>query len=822
MKKVILLATMLMSVCMFAQNWKTYTNTNHIYDLMVEGNDLYCATWGGVLKLSSITDSQDLSSYSETMVYNTGNGLVSNDIRTITYIDFSGSLWMGSSDNGISILSQLGFQNIGSDLGLPSLKVTRIIEHESTILVATSSGLAVFYYLPGVSFPLMLHQYTSANTSGGLVGDNIVDMLLTETGTLFLATTSGVSYVPLDSLDIDSAWKTIQGIENPVLSGGNPILSANSESIAIGLYNKVYVHSLNMNSGSWLYYNVGNMLTGNDVSSVLLDSQSRLWVAYASWKESTLSYTNTTDSLFTLIEDNTYTHILKETNGLGYSPISRILELNGKIYFCSWGEGIYRQEDGYWSNYNPVCIGFPRIGQVVTDNNYKPWFASGYISDKPVRKGSMGVSKFDDGAWQTLNIHNSPIHTDNILGIAVDPLNRKWFATWDNASSPEGWEKGISIYDEDNNSWVHITDSGIRYYDNVSETWSDFDTSTRLTTGTIGGIYPAGDSLMMVMCYIGGVDILNMNFEKVAHFSPANTVNNRILYGFYNGQQYFIGTNDDRGLSIWNNDSIPVTGGNHWLIPSPPDLNSCVVYGVVTVDTPYEGKQHWIAASTGVYMWNEIYWYRYDTMIKRYKFNPLNHQWENDILYYVDEERLFGSVRTTPTCIFMDAQNRIWLGSMENGLSVYDPYTERFTNYFSPNYPLMSNYITSLGFDPVAGDLIIGTPDGFNTLRIGRTIKPLTSLQNLKAFPNPFRPSIHPYLQIVNMPVDNMPPGKAECRIYDTSGALVMKLEENAFSRFQWDGKNTNGKQCSSGIYFFVVADEKGNVKKGKLAIVND
>ena len=115
--------------------------------------------------MSSITDSQDLSSYSETMVYNTGNGLVSNDIRTITYIDFSGSLWMGSSDNGISILSQLGFQDISSDLGLPSLKVTKIIEHESSILVATSSGLAVFYYLPAVSFPLMLHQYTSANTS---------------------------------------------------------------------------------------------------------------------------------------------------------------------------------------------------------------------------------------------------------------------------------------------------------------------------------------------------------------------------------------------------------------------------------------------------------------------------------------------------------------------------------------------------------------------------------------------------------------------------------------------------------------------------------
>jgi len=179
-------------------------------------------------------------------------------------------------------------------------------------------------------------------------------------------------------------------------------------------------------------------------------------------------------------------------------------------------------------------------------------------------------------------------------------------------------------------------------------------------------------------------------------------------------------------------------------------------------------------------------------------------------------------VRTTPTCIFLDAQNRIWLGSMENGLSMYDPYTERFTNYFYPNYPLISNYITCLGFDPVAGDLIIGTPDGFNTLKIGRTVKIPTTLQNLKAFPNPFRPSVQPYLQIVNMPVDNMPAGKAECRIYDSSGALVIKLEENTLCRFQWDGKNAAGKQCGSGIYFFVVADDAGNIKKGKLAIIND
>ncbi|HPA24662.1 MAG TPA: hypothetical protein PLS44_03295, partial [Candidatus Cloacimonas sp.] len=208
MKKILLLTAILIWVYLPAQNWKTYTNTNHIYDLSAKDNDLYVATWGGVLKLSPLDNSNTLGVYEETEIYHKGNGLVSNDIRTLSYIDFSSSLWMGSSDNGISILSQLGFQNLGSDLGLPSLKVTRIIEQESTILVATSAGLAVFYYLPGVSFPLMLHQYTVANTSGGLIGDNIVDMLLTETGILFVATTDGISYIPLEQLDNDSAWKT--------------------------------------------------------------------------------------------------------------------------------------------------------------------------------------------------------------------------------------------------------------------------------------------------------------------------------------------------------------------------------------------------------------------------------------------------------------------------------------------------------------------------------------------------------------------------------------------------------------------------------------
>ncbi|HRR51774.1 MAG TPA: hypothetical protein P5252_08115, partial [Candidatus Cloacimonas sp.] len=111
MRRILLLAAILVCVYLPAQNWTISTNTNHIYDLSAKGNDLYLATWGGVLQLSPGNDSSSLNAYTEKKIYQKGTGLVSNDIRTLSYIDFSSSLWMGSSDNGISILSQLGIQN---------------------------------------------------------------------------------------------------------------------------------------------------------------------------------------------------------------------------------------------------------------------------------------------------------------------------------------------------------------------------------------------------------------------------------------------------------------------------------------------------------------------------------------------------------------------------------------------------------------------------------------------------------------------------------------------------------------------------------------
>lgn len=810
-----------------AANWQTITNTSHVYDLMVQGDDIYFSSWGGVVQLSPQTGggvSPSLSSLAQKNIWTTADGIASNDVRNIEFITLSNSLWLGSAFSGVSIINPQGVQQINTSLGLPSNRVSKIIENGNEILVATSDGLASFYYLEGVNFPLMLDQYTTENTGGGLLSNEIDAMALAPNNYLYFSSEEGISYVHLDSLAIDSAWGHFSAGSVP--TGWENKLGVNSLYLAVATPTEVYLHPIDPHQGTWQSFTAADGILGNPIASVCLDQQNSVWISYGSWNEDFLSFDRTLDTLMTTIDNSgNVKHWREFEAGLGDKSISKIVSYDGSIYLCTWGDGIYRQgaDPETWDHYQPNTIGFPKIVNIVTDHNHAAWFSSGNLREIPQRKSSLGASKFLNGEWRTYNIANSPIHTDNILTVMVDSRNRKWFGTYDvvEGNSPEGWLNGLTVWDEDTGEWKHFTRWGIRTWNHETQTWNPYiEGSPTLLSNTIGYIAKDINGNMLVAGYDRGFSVFDPNDNLIGEFTIPNSVYQRSIYAFHNGRQYFIGTYSDRGLMIWNHDSIPVTGGEHWITPAPSDLNNCQVYGVVTIESPYEGIQHWIAASTGLFMWNEQSWYKYDTSIKRYIYNESTGQWNNDLLYYVDEERLYGSVRTTPTAIFLDPFGRIWIGSLEHGISMYDPQTERYTNYYTDNSPLLTDYITAFGYEPVQGLLLIGTPDGLNTLRIGKSIKPPSVLEKVKAYPNPFYPDGSNFVQIVNQPSDVMPQGANDCRIYDLSGAMVIQLQENTFSRFEWDGRNSAGKDCGSGVYYFVVADSGGNVKRGKIALI--
>lgn len=821
MKKLHFILLIIFSIgALAAQNWETINNTNHSYYLEIEGDDIYICTWGGVLKLKG-AQSLPFGELKEMKHINTGTGIISNDIYRLAKIEGSERLWLGSRNDGISIVSDAGVQNLNLELGLPSLSINSILEYSSSILVATTQGLASYSYLPGINFPLLLNQYTRQNTYGALLSDNVLEMHLTQDKTLYLNTETGINYVHIDSLDVDSAWHKL----SDDAAGLPPIVapyrfSVNSNKIALAGAGRVFIRDINASAWQEVALAAGRM---RDISQILLASDGTLWIANGRWDMNRFRYERDSDTLLASVSPAGDIHYFRERiSGMGIASISNIQEYDGQIYLSTWGEGIARWENGIWVYYNPVSIGFPRISFSYSDSRNQLWFSSGNIGHQIVPKGTLGVSRYDRSAWQSFNIHNSPLHSDNILQIAEDTQGRMWFGTWDSQLAENGWYNGVCIFDEANDKWLRLTKRGVQDYDtNGWQLYTDYiPGSAKILGNTVHGIHRDLHGNMLVLCYDDGVSVISPDFTNIRDFTIKNSSSQRVLNAYHNGRQYFFGTEYDNGLSIWNDDSIPESEGAHWITRIPPELKTGTVYGVASTKTPYAGWYHFIASGYGLYMWDEQDWYRYDINIKRLKYSFERSRWENETLYYEDEERIWGSFTTVPNSIYGDPFGRIWVGSYDHGITMYDPVTERFTSYYKDNSPLLSDRIISLGYDPLDGRLLIGTPDGLNTLRIGRSIKPNSKLNDVKTFPNPFYANGRSTLQIVNLPEDSMPAGKNSCRIYSASGALIVNLKENRFSRFEWDGRNAAGQLVASGVYYYAIADDKGNIRRGKIAVI--
>ena len=801
-----------------ARMWETFTNTNNVTDAVMTPDKIYTATWGGVVEYR-LTDGAPEYVTTITSV----DGLVSNDVRTLAFEESTGDLWAGTFNNGISIIKPAGMQTLDANSGLPSNRVRRIIIRQSYIYVATDLGISQFYYLPDVYFPLLLNQYNNANTQGGLVSNDVRDITIAENGYLYCATASGVSYVHTDSLDFDAAWHSWMYYNSPLPNA--PILSISAGSNFVAMNSMTSVHRISSDpfTNDWQTWtrNSGGLV--DSVFTVKIYNNSLIFLSYGIWNEDTMNLTRKTPYVLSVIESTGNVDFITPPidEPLPESCIYRfVLYPSQALVFATWGQGTFWDTNEAYFQLEDNCIGFQTISEITTDANHNIWFGSGWLGPSMTRKGTRGVSKWSNGNWTTYTTKNSPLTSNNISNLAIDQNNKKWFGSWDSPFEPNQWRPGVNVFDDATGDWLWYTRDGIRTW--VDSTgWSVADPTTpKIYNNTIAEVYVDKAGNIFVNSSGAGMTVLDKDYDFLGYVQlPTSFSQFQLTISIYHsGSRYFFGTRNDRGLIIWNSNTLPIGGGDNWIIPPVSELNSCVVHGVVTIINAFQEEENWIATSLGLFMWDGNDWYKYDTDIKRRRYS--NGLWVNDTLYYVDEERLFGSVRTTPTSIYLDPFGRIWIGSLENGFTMYDPVSERFTNYFMANSPLLSNYITYFGYDPIRGKLLIGTPDGLNTLDIGIEIKTEEKLRTVKAFPNPFFPDKDGFVRIVNLPSESMPKGNNICKIYNSAGELVIELEENYFARFDWNGRNKDNKKCSSGVYFFVVTDAKGRTERGKFALI--
>ncbi len=135
---------------------------------------------------------------------------------------------------------------------------------------------------------------------------------------------------------------------------------------------------------------------------------------------------------------------------------------------------------------------------------------------------------------------------------------------------------------------------------------------------------------------------------------------------------------------------------------------------------------------------------------------------------------------------------------------------KRFT---SENSPLISDNIESISINNQTGEVFIATDLGLVSFQdIPKA--PVTEMDELKVFPNPFQYNRHNQIVIEGLS------DATRIKILGVDGVVVNEISAQG-GRTNWDGYDYNGNRLGTGVYFIVAYEDSGREKGiGKVVIV--
>ncbi len=242
-------------------------------------------------------------------------------------------------------------------------------------------------------------------------------------------------------------------------------------------------------------------------------------------------------------------------------------------------------------------------------------------------------------------------------------------------------------------------------------------------------------------------------------------------------------TADDR-IKIFNEKFIDQDGG------------SVEVYYINDIAEDHNGDI-WVMTDKGPY----ILYNTEEVFDDKYHFTKIKVP-RNDGTNYADY-LLDG---TYTTCMEIDAADRKWIGTLNNGLYLITGDGLQTIHHFTKdNSPLPSNAIESLILQHSSGELFIGTDKGLVSYTTDATqAEESYDKEKVYAYPNPVMPDYNGLITIVGLKVNT------HVKVVNTAGRLVAEGTSLGGS-FTWDGRTPQGQRVSTGIYYVLGCDEEGN-----------
>ncbi len=160
------------------------------------------------------------------------------------------------------------------------------------------------------------------------------------------------------------------------------------------------------------------------------------------------------------------------------------------------------------------------------------------------------------------------------------------------------------------------------------------------------------------------------------------------------------------------------------------------------------------------------------------------------------------------TDLEFDGRGNLYIGT-RSGLARFDATDGSFEVYLTTNSDLVADRVYGLTLEKETGDLYVATDAGISLLT-SSVAEIVFDLDEVVAFPNPF---------VINSPGDSLAFNfgrSGSVRIFTPAGELVTEMDANR----GWFGRNDSGQPVASGVYLFILEDNNGAFRQGKILLV--
>jgi len=272
---------------------------------------IWAGTWGGGISLIENDKVQ--------VNFNNKNGLSGLNIQKITE-DSEGNIYIATQENGFNIFKGNQFLSIKDENGLPNMQIWDICNtSDSTVLLATNKGIAELTF----NGPLKARvTNVFSQSKNGLISNKIRNLLKDEAGNIWIGTAlSGIQKYNVKKKKFEYDY-----ILNSNLPRNVKLISAIKE-----INNELYIGTVDgllnyeIKTGKTIRLSQENFLSGNNISSLFVDSKKRLWVGA---RNKGINY----------IENRIITSLPKTKN---ITPICFTEDIKGTIWVGSFN-GVYK------------------------------------------------------------------------------------------------------------------------------------------------------------------------------------------------------------------------------------------------------------------------------------------------------------------------------------------------------------------------------------------------------------------------------------------------------------------------------------------------